>query len=160
MEDQLCRRRIGTRPAYPRTRRQHAGRETGELEEAPSELPDASIEQNFARDETGDKTRRFTIRTTEKEPELVKATINRLFVKNNESLLVKSTFNYEQQGKVWDLNFVDSEKKNPTYASPSYIKLLLDREFRTAVETEEPLVEYFRLDGIDDPKDGRHAKCS
>lgn len=121
-------------------------------------MPDASIEQNFARDETGDKTRRFTIRTTEKEPELVKATINRLFVKNNESLLVKSTFNYEQQGKVWDLNFVDSEKKNPTYASPSYIKLLLDREFRTAVETEEPLVEYFRLDGIDDPKDGRHAK--
>jgi SecD/SecF fusion protein len=122
------------------------------------ELPDWSVEQNFARDETGDKSRRFTIRTTEKEPELVKVAINRLFTKDGQSLLVKSTFNFEKQNKEWLLKFVDSVQGQPTYASPSYIKLLLDREFRTALPSEEPLLEPFRLDGVDDPKDGRHAE--
>ena len=55
------------------------------LKKRASHLPDASVEQNFLTDSSGDASRYFTIRTTEKEPELVKAAIDRLFREDGKS---------------------------------------------------------------------------
>jgi len=62
-----------------------------DLKARASHLPDASVEQVFLKDDDfpGNKSRSFTVRTTEKEPELVQVMLDRLFrdEKDNRPLL-------------------------------------------------------------------------
>ncbi|MBX7104414.1 MAG: protein translocase subunit SecD [Gemmataceae bacterium] len=93
-------------------------------------LPDWSVEQTFVAGDTGNKagaSRFFTVRTTEKDADLVQVNVDRLLseVKDGKlsSLLKSITLDkYDVKGKQVSLEFSD-------YASPGYLKLFLAREF-------------------------------
>ncbi len=124
-----------------------------------SRLPDASVEQVFLTSESGvlgaslgGKSRYFTVRTTEPEPQLVKVLIDRLFEKDGKSLLAKNNLEQIQHdGNHWLLKFTD-------FTSPSYVRTLLDQEFTAAlagVEGAELNREKFRLVGEGTASEGR-----
>jgi SecD/SecF fusion protein len=117
-----------------------------------SKLPDVSVEQMFLSGESypDGKSRYFTIRTTEKQPELVRATLDRLLRdKDNKSLMAGATLETKITGAVAELTF-----SKPT--SKSYMQELLDREFKKI--SAESGNESFKLDPIGDPVDGRFTK--
>ncbi len=94
------------------------------------ELPDWSVEQTFVagRDEAqpaeAGKSRFFTVRTTEKEPDLVQVMVNRLLVdENGQSLLERITLDKYDVAK----NRVTLHFSEP--ASPGYLKLLMAQAF-------------------------------
>jgi len=139
------------------------------LKARASVLPDWAIEQNFLSSSSGDKSRYFTIRTTEKEPDLVQASIDRLFTEDKKSKLAKIQMSYVPDPAVpfsWIVSFTDPEKKvdNAQYASEAYIKPMLERAFRDNLPKEVKddksfrIVEAFRLQGIDKPVDGRYSQ--
>src|SRR5262249_7196804 len=77
-----------------------------------SQIPDWSVEQIFTSDSSGDKSKFFTIRTTEKEPELVQAAVDRLFRDDaGKSMLPQTelTVTRTPEGKdfAWLLKFTD-----------------------------------------------------
>jgi SecD/SecF fusion protein len=59
-----------------------------EVKGRASHLPDWSVEQVFTAGSEGDKSPIFTVRTTEKESEIVFAAVNRLMTEGDKSLLV------------------------------------------------------------------------
>jgi SecD/SecF fusion protein len=138
-----------------------------------SRLPDISVEQMFLSGETYDqgKSRYFTIRTTEKQPELVRASLDRLLRdENGKSLMFGATMAFadtkikvkgtdgkeqEQAVPVASDGKVELEFSRPT--SRSYVQELLDREFRTALRQDSGL-EAFTLAGDGPPVDGRFTK--
>jgi SecD/SecF fusion protein len=129
------------------------------LKKRASEIPDLSVEQNFTIDSEGDKSRLFTVRTTEKEPELVQAQIDVLFRNDQgESMLSKIRLTTrevkEKDNEYWLLTFTDA-KGEEAYASEAYIRTLLEREFRAALPAEANVIEPFRLSGVGEAKDGR-----
>jgi SecD/SecF fusion protein len=106
-----------------------------EVADRASELPDWSVEQAFVSTEptTGTASRYFTIRTTEKEPQLVQLAVNRLLRKGEQPILKKITIDsIEIDGKRAKLKLSDP-------ASPSFLKLLLLDAFKARglpVETQ------------------------
>lgn len=138
-----------------------------ELKTRASQIPDLSVEQNFLSDATGDKSRYFTVRTTEKEPELVQAAIYRLFRdEKNNSLLARNELVVTPVAEpddpkrfTWTFKFVDPATKEEQYASEAYIRTLLDRAFASKfAELGIKVLEPYRLQGIGEPKDGRYAE--
>ncbi len=130
-----------------------------ELKKRASHLPDASVEQNFLSDAKSDESEFFTIRTIEKEPELVQAAIDRLFRGDNgESMLAQTKLQTARHPEgdrfYWNLDFVDADG-NPKYASEAYIRTLLEREFRAAMPEGVAILEPFRLQGVGEAVDGR-----
>jgi len=109
-----------------------------------SKLPDPSVEQTFlsgAQESDPNTSRYFTIRTTEKEPELVQAELDRLLRVEEHGkwhdLLKKIRLTWDEQltkgqkdiaQKVVRLKFSDPATSQPTFASPSFVKTLLVRE--------------------------------
>src|SRR5207244_3702846 len=72
------------------------------------------------------KSRLFTIRTTEKQPELVRVALDRLLrAEDGKSLMAGATVTYEIAGPKAELTF-----SRPT--SKTYVQGLLDREFEKA----------------------------
>jgi len=131
-----------------------------ELKSRASQVPDWSVEQNFLSDATGDKSRYFTVRTTEKEPELVQAAIVRLFKEGKKDLLVRTKLDVEAsptEPYTWTLTFTDPDSGEAQYADEANIRTLLDREFRAALPKDRPLLEPFRLQGLGEAKDGRFS---
>jgi SecD/SecF fusion protein len=100
------------------------------LKERASILPDWSVEQIFLGGENAlsGGSKFFTVRTSEKAPELVQLTIDRLLTdKDNNSLLTKITLDkypVSNGGKTAELYFSD-------FASPSNVRALLEREAHT-----------------------------
>lgn len=126
------------------------------LKARASHLPDWSVEQRFRGNSIGQSASgSFTIRTTEKEAELVQLAIERLFRDENGSLLSQTDFESTPKEKSFDLKFVDNAG-NPVLTSPSYVKAILERRFRTSV-AELGQAEPFALTGIDDGEGGRHT---
>ncbi|QVL33377.1 protein translocase subunit SecD [Telmatocola sphagniphila] len=114
--------------------------ETTEQKEAAvakraSQLPDWSVEQIFLQSQSGSNSRYFTVRTTEMEPELVQIALDRLCREGDTaagaSLLLTTDFTITPKDKHWLLNFIDPTTKEPVPTSPSFVKTLLEREFRT-----------------------------
>lgn len=127
-----------------------------------SQVPDWSVEQNFLGESVGDKSKYFTVRTTEKENALVQAAIDRLFREDGKSLLAQTQLSVEPvEGDPysWILKFTDLAG-NKQYASEAFIRTLLEREFRAAIPKEEKsnVIEPFRLLGEGEPKDGRFSE--
>src|SRR5262249_54043461 len=101
-----------------------------------SELPDPSIEQIFLSEdfkkEGSDVTRsrHFTVRSSEKEPELVQASLDRLLrdPKSNEPLMKKVYMDFDKnvdlaKNREVRLKFyADKEHTQPATASPSFVK--------------------------------------
>jgi len=95
-------------------------------------LPDVSVEQRFLSGETypEGKSRYFTVRTTERQPQLVRVALDRLLRdEQNKSLLAGATMTYTVRGAGADLEF-----SRPS--SPGYVLELLRREFRTALRQD------------------------
>jgi SecD/SecF fusion protein len=93
-------------------------------------LPDLSVEQIFTPTfSEGNKSSLFTIRTSEKSPELVQASIDRLLG----DLQKKITMNFTYpagDAKHAALEFTDPSTNLPVYASPAQVSSLLEREFK------------------------------
>ena len=142
-----------------------------------SHLPDVSVEQMYLSDERrypNGKSRYFTIRTTEKQPELVRASLDRLLRDDKgQSLMAGATMSYaaagttkNREGKEIPLPAltVDQPKdkaatvtvllefSRPT--SRSYVQELLEREYRTERLAEKTA----NLTPVGDPVDGRFTK--
>ncbi|MCE9560731.1 MAG: protein translocase subunit SecD [Planctomycetes bacterium] len=90
------------------------------------ELPDWSVEQMFLSGTSypDGKSKYFTIRTTERQPELVRATLDRLLrSEDGKSLMAGATMGVEIKGSKVELTF-----SQPT--SRAYVQELLSREFK------------------------------
>ena len=93
------------------------------------QLPDYSVEQIFPSVRTGNPNHGFfTVRTSEKAPELVQASISRLLGDH----LVKTAldFQIDENGKGAVLRFTDPDDHSEAYASPGQVNMLLKRECR------------------------------
>lgn len=141
-----------------------------------SQLPDISVEQMFLSNETYDqgKSRYFTIRTTEKQPELVRASLDRLLRDaNGKSIMFGAVMSFaETKIKVKGADGKEQEQTVPVVSgdgkvtlefsrptSRSYVQELLDREFRTALR-QDPSLEAFTLSGSSPPVDGRYTQMT
>jgi SecD/SecF fusion protein len=121
-----------------------------------SELPDVSVEQmrlSHEEEYKDGKSRYFTIRTTEKQPELVLTSLDRLLRddKTNESLLAGA--------KVEKVEFA-GPKATLTFSEPTseaYLQRLLNREFKKADATAATDRETFKLVPVGEPKDRRYT---
>ena len=116
-------------------------------------LPDVSVEQMFLSTDPDfgeGKSRYFTVRTTERQPEMVRVALDRLLRDKDKTLVAGTVMTPGAiQGAAVELNF-----DRPT--SPSYIKDLLDREF--AKESADAGVETFELTGLDEAEGGRFKR--
>ncbi len=120
-----------------------------------SDLPDHSVEQIFSsvfKETEPGKSPLFNVRTSEKEPELVQAVLDRLLMEKNaqgrwESLLRKVEMTYDRnllkKGRETKLNFAvrvrdeQGERVEPYPASPSFVRTLLNRELLRAFADRE-----------------------
>jgi SecD/SecF fusion protein len=113
-------------------------------------LPDTSVEQIFLSSDPSfpdGKSRYFTVRTTERQRDLVQISLDRLLTDKSGSLMDKTTMTVGPvTGPIVQLDF-----DRPT--SPSYTQDLLQREFASenALEGDIP----FTLAGVGEGKDGR-----
>jgi SecD/SecF fusion protein len=131
-----------------------AAAQEANVKERASQLPDWSVEQIFVTDPEntrgGSSSRFFTIRSTEKAPDLVQVAVARLLQENNQSLLEQTTFNFDVKGRHATLTF-----NHP--ASPGYLKLMLDRIFKSqGVMENQP----FELRGEGKGLDGRFERMA
>jgi SecD/SecF fusion protein len=141
-----------------------------------SVLPDVSVEQVFRSGESypDGKSRHFTIRTTERQPELVRATLDRLLRdENGNSLMAGATMTYatapgttkSREGREIPLPavVVGDQKGNPTatvtleFSKPTsraFVQGLIEREY-----TAERLAHRSAsLTPDSDPVDGRYTR--
>ncbi|MFO0801386.1 MAG: protein translocase subunit SecD [Gemmataceae bacterium] len=122
-----------------------------DVRERASHLPDVSVEQMFiSGDNFADgKSRYFTVRTTERQPDLVRASLDRLLRNEKGQALVASPDMTvpDVTGPVVDLKF-----DKPT--SPSQIRDLLEQRFR-AENLADPAGFTFDLKGVGDAENGR-----
>jgi SecD/SecF fusion protein len=106
-------------------------------------LPDWSVEQIFLSTEPseGGKSRYFTIRTSEKEPDLVQVTIDRLLRENRDGQWV-SLLEKIDIAKAEPVKGKEAREEVLTFnkpASPGQVKMLLEREFRAlGIEDSQP----------------------
>lgn len=115
-------------------------------------LPDVSVEQLYLTGEyyPDGKSRRFTVRTTEREDDLVRVSLQRLLRDDDgQSILDGATMEYLLEGGVATLTF-----SRPT--SRSYVEKLLEREFYVALQHDVRGV--FQLTGEGEAIDGRFTK--
>ena len=123
------------------------------VKERAETLPDWSVEQIFLSSEAneGGASRFFTIRTTEKEQDLVHVTINRLLRDENGAPLLKQVNleRFEIKGRHVTMHFSD-------FASPGFLKVLLTREFKP-LGINEPA---FDTHGEGEEKNGRYKQIT
>src|SRR5581483_4207321 len=124
-----------------------------------SELPDYSIEQIRLSDPKftqGEKSAFFTIRTSEKAPELVQASVDRLLGEKLKRIRLK-TFTIAANNQSATLEFDDPAKPDEaTYASPAQVRMLLERELHTKGLGEQ--ANQFALEGRGEGDNGRFQK--
>ncbi len=146
------------------------------LAERASAIPDVSVEQIYAggEDERQGKSRYFNVRTSEKEPELVQATLDQLLQEKDkagrwESLLRKVTMKQTDDrlaegGRSIKLEFFapevegrDRGKEKPYWASPSFVRTLFNRELLAQFKVKEArdLPFQYDLTGEGQAKEGR-----
>jgi SecD/SecF fusion protein len=118
-----------------------------------SDLPDVSVVQTFVKTpeeaDAGNRSRYFTIRTTEKEPDLVQVMVDRLLVDDSEQSM---------QQKVGFAKPADVANSRATLhfdraASPGYLKLLFAQAFKAQGFDAVPS---FDLQGEGQEEEGRY----
>jgi SecD/SecF fusion protein len=119
-----------------------------------SRLPDVSVEQTFLSTDNFQmgKSKRFTVRTTEKQPALVRATLDRLMrTDDNKTLFDGATLTPGPvTGAVVELSF-----DKPT--SLAFTTELFNRAFKNELSTDSG-PDTFALTGVGEPVDGRFTK--
>jgi SecD/SecF fusion protein len=150
-----------------------------DVKKMASELPDLSVEQIFLDTDnySNNRSRHFTVRTTEKAPELVQASIIRLLERRTDAdgkplaqpiQLLKRiemadpkieddkktvTLAFKDPAEEADANKDADKKKELVYASPGQVRMLLEREFEKAGITQQ-----FEIVGEGKGKDGQFNK--
>ncbi len=129
------------------------------------ELPDLAVKQiflsNFREPDSG-KSRFFTIETSEKAPELVLSSVNRLFTEDENgksvSILKKirlKDYKVDEANRTVTLQFED-EKGEPAFASPAQVTMLLQRELR--LQDLNNLAERLRMDKVPEHQEERDGR--
>jgi SecD/SecF fusion protein len=119
-----------------------------------SNLPDLSVEQIFVSSKEfseGDKSRLFTIRTSEKDPRKVQQEINKTLGDKLKKVELKS-YEIDPNNKRAVLEFVDPITKLPAFASRAQVSLLLAEEFNRENLTTE--AQQFNLEGLGKEREG------
>jgi SecD/SecF fusion protein len=125
-----------------------------DVQDRASILPDASVEQIFSGGNVGAASNLFTIRTTERERELVEASINRLFKDDQGAdLLVKNEVTNVEPQPAGDyvLTFKDPVSK-------SAIRTLLEREFQARMGDQYAAADVFDVTELGEGTDGRYPQ--
>lgn len=121
-----------------------------------SDLPDLSIEQTFVNSPEfteGDKSKLFTIRTSEKDRNKVLKTINDLLGSSLHRTELES-FEVDQIGrKDATLAFVEPGSKKPAFASLAQVNMLLTTQLNDAGLSLA--AEQFTLEGLGKEEEGR-----
>jgi SecD/SecF fusion protein len=125
-----------------------------EVKQRAQELPDLSVEQIFLSSETdtGNLSRHFIVRTSEKAPELVQASITRLLGNRLKKIEMEDS-KVDKEGRTAELAFKDPSGKEAAYASPGQVTMLLEREFE-----KKGITQSFDLFGEGKSEDGRFQK--
>jgi SecD/SecF fusion protein len=109
-------------------------------------LPGWSVEQIFASEySSGDRSRLFTVRTLEKAPDLVQASIARLLSGKLEQIAM-TQYDIAGDGKSVKMAFSD-------YASPASVTMLFEQQLKGA-EGLKDLASQFTLEKLGDEKKG------
>jgi SecD/SecF fusion protein len=105
------------------------------------QLADLSVEQIFPgfEENTGNRSRYFTVRTSEKAPELVQASIGRLLAGHLKRIEMAS-FEIAKDGKHATMTFKDPTGHEEVYASPAQVAMLLKRQFEQRGISQDPVV--------------------
>jgi SecD/SecF fusion protein len=150
------------RPAAGETTEQHLA----DVRKRLSFLPDTAVEQLFLRSEEapeGGKSRYFTIRTTEREVDIVEACVNRLFPV--ERIEYAQAPKFENDGQLWTIQFAEAgtANKEPTYVSRNTFENFLKRElarqlrgdkkYEQIVKAFDENREVFEVKGVGESKE-------
>jgi SecD/SecF fusion protein len=138
-----------------------AGADAGQREESVKKraeiLPDWSVELIYPsayQFQEGNQSRYFTVRTSEKAPELVQAEIDRLLgadLNRIEIVKPKDSWNISKDGTAVTLQFQGPNGQEDVYASPSQVQSLLQRQFNRL-----GLKDQFDVRGVGKSKDNRY----
>ncbi len=117
-------------------------------------LPDVSVEQTFLSTDNFEqgKSRRFTVRTTEKQPALVRVTLDRLMrTDDNKTMFDGASMTVGPvTGTVVEISFDKA-------TSLAYTTELFSRAFKNEFRTDSG-PDTFALTGVGEPVDGRFTK--
>jgi SecD/SecF fusion protein len=118
-----------------------------------SVLPDWSVEQIFTSTMSGNESPLFTVRTTEREPELVQAAINRLFwdTQTKATMLLETTATWVKAGDDYVFSF-----NHPV--SKSFVKTLLERQFQARLGEQYAAADVFEVYEQGEATEGRHSE--
>jgi SecD/SecF fusion protein len=114
-------------------------------------LPDWSVEQTFPGGATTNLSKQFTVRTTERERELVEAAIVRLFKSDDGTDLLDRNTITKQSADGEDTVFEFEHS-----VSISTIKTLFERQFQARLGGDYNAADVFDVVGVDPEVDGRH----
>ncbi|MBV9122605.1 MAG: protein translocase subunit SecD [Planctomycetes bacterium] len=118
-----------------------------EVKDRAQMLPDPSVEIIFPGATTGygNESRYFTVRTSEKAPDLVQAAISRLL--GDQLKKMEMSFTPDQDGRGAALHFMDpndpnkgTAKEAPVHASPSQIAAILQQTFKDHEIAQGPTI--------------------
>lgn len=132
------------------------------IEARASKLPDVSVELYYPSAREGERPRTyFNARTSEKEPDLVQAMLDRLLQADGQPLMKKVYMKAAPMtAKAYKLSFyADSEHTQPDAGSLSFVKSLFQRELLRAYGMKEKTELPFQYDIVGSGKtteDGKH----
>ncbi|HEV8060477.1 MAG TPA: protein translocase subunit SecD, partial [Gemmataceae bacterium] len=120
-----------------------------------SDLPDLSIEQTFVNSPeftSGERSKLFTVRTSEQDRNKVIQSINKLLGSKLHKTELQS-FEVDKSGKDATLAFVEPGTKKPAFASLAQVSMLLTNELNSA--GLGLAAQQFTLDGLGKEQEGR-----
>jgi SecD/SecF fusion protein len=136
-----------------------------EVRRRGQELPDLAVKQIFLsqfREPDSSKSRFFTIETSEKAPELVQASVNRLLTDDQSNALldqrVLKDWSVDTEARIATLHFTNKDETEDAFVSPAQVTMLLQRKLRA--QDVGYLADHVRMDPVTghlEEKDGRRS---
>ncbi|MSR55506.1 MAG: protein translocase subunit SecD [Gemmataceae bacterium] len=125
------------------------------VKERASKLKDLSVEQIFPGGSASSTSQLFTIRTTERERELVEAAMSRLFQEaDGKALLAKNEI--LAVDAIKNSNDFSLKFKDPI--SKTTVKTLFERQFQTKIGDQSSASDVFDIIEMGEPEDGRYRE--
>ncbi|HMF12867.1 MAG TPA: protein translocase subunit SecF, partial [Gemmataceae bacterium] len=136
-----------------------------EVRRRAQELPDLAVKQIFLsqyREADPSQSRFFTVETSEKAPELVLASVNRLLTDDAGNPLLDQKalkdWSIDDKARTVTLHFTSIDEAKDAHASPAQVTMLLQRKLRA--QGLNYLADHLRMDrvkGHEKDEDGRLA---
>lgn len=136
-----------------------------------SHLPDFALELTYGGAETTGGSRYFTLRTSERSPEIVQTAVNRLLDARTSGVRLQRIrmnvsdpkISPETRKQVVTLTFTNAETREEAYASESQVRRLLQSEFSSPQSPKalQDQAEIFVLTGDEEAKrEGRYSRMT